>query len=94
MHVHWLVHNHCQCAGQINTIDPYQEGASNLVLARYTGEVAGGVMSLAALPNNALVSGGIHNGTLNFFKVEGAAIRQCATMAALMCVPACPCDCR
>ena len=85
------VHDHCRCACQINTIDPCQEGATDAVLARFTGEVAGGPLSLAALPNNALVSGGAHDGTLTFFKVEGAAIRQSVILAALMCVLACSC---
>lgn len=83
--------DHCSSVAQINTIDPVEEGTSHAVLASYSGELAGGALSLAALPNNSLVSGS-SNGSLAFFKVEGDVIRPSVIVAALTYVHAPPCE--
>ena len=78
----------CQHVGQINTIDPVQDGDSSAVLATF--HQGPGNMSclpaLAALPNNALV-GGDTAGCLHFFTVNEAAIRPSGMWQAHMCGP-------
>ena len=83
-----MVYDCCRHVGQINTIDPLQEGEQSAVLASHAmdpGQIKC-FPALAALPNYGLIAGDM-DGCLHFFEVDGAAIRPSGTLEARMCGP-------
>ena len=83
-----MVYDCCRHVGQINTIDPVQEGGSSAILATCGPGLGYEICfsALAALPNNAIVGGDI-SGCLHFYEVDGAAIRPSGILQAELCAP-------